>query len=101
MRKTRSIQATAKKYVLIITCLTLCAIHVELASGFLARDVFSLTLRHFITRKGKPKEVLSDKGLNSIGTDRELCEALDKLGQRKIYSDHLKIYGSLILPESP
>ena len=97
MRKTRSIQATATKYVLIITCLTLCAIHVELASG-LTRDVFSLTLRHFITHRGKPKEVLSDNGLNSIGTDRDLCEALGKLGQRKIYSDHLKIYGSLILP---
>ena len=36
---------------------------------------------------GKPKEILSDNGSNFIEVDRELCEALDKLEQRKIYNN--------------
>ena len=44
-------------------------------------------MRRFIARRGKPKEILRDNGLNFIGADRELREALEKLGQRKIYND--------------
>ena len=36
---------------------------------------------------GKPKEILSDNGSNFIEVDRELCEALDKLEQRKSYNN--------------
>ena len=58
----------------------------ELASDS-TKDVFPLTLRRFIASRGKPKEILSENGSNFIGADRELCEALEKLGQRKIYND--------------
>ena len=44
-------------------------------------------MRYFIARRGKPKEILSDNRSNFIGADRELREALDKLGQHKIYND--------------
>ena len=85
-RKTRRNQAIAKRYEVIFTCLTVRVVHIELASD-LTTDVFLLTLRRFIARRGKPKEILSDNGSNFIGADRELREALDKLGQRKIYND--------------
>ena len=41
-------------------CLTVRAVHIELASD-LTTDVFLLTLRSFIARRGKPEEILSDK----------------------------------------
>ena len=86
LRKTRSNQAIAKRYGVIFTCLTVRAVHIELAAD-LTTDVFLLTLRRFIARRGKPKDILSDSGSNFIGADRGLCEALGKLGQRKIYND--------------
>ena len=44
-------------------------------------------MRRFVARRRKPKEILSDSGSNFIEADRELREALNKLGQRKIYND--------------
>ena len=86
LRNTRSNQPIAKRYRVIFTCFTVRAVHIELASD-LTTYVFLLTLRRFIACSGKPKEVLSDNGSNFIGADRELREALDKLGQCKIYND--------------
>ena len=85
-RKTRRNQAIAKRYGVIFTCLTVRAVHIELASD-LTTDIFLLTLRRFIARRGKPKVISNDNGSNFIGADGELREALDKLGQRKIYND--------------
>ena len=56
---------------MIFTCLTVRTVHTELASN-LTTDAFVLTLRRFIEHRGKPKEILSNNGLNFIGTDREL-----------------------------
>ena len=76
----------AKRYGVIFTCLTVQAVHIELTSDLIT-EIFLPTLRHFIARRGKPKEIFSDNGSNFIGADRELREALGKLGQRKIYND--------------
>ena len=73
------------RYGVIFTCLTVRAVHIELDPD-LTKEAFLLTLRRFIARRGKPKEILSDNGSSIIRADRELREALDKLGQHKIYS---------------
>ena len=65
-RKTRSNQAVAKRYGVIFRCLTVPAVHIELASD-LTTDVFLLTLRRFVACMGKPKEILNDNGSNFIG----------------------------------
>ena len=82
-RKTRSNQATHKRYGALFTCLTTRAVHLELASD-LSTDIFILALRRFIARRGKPKEILSDNGTNFIGANRELRKALQDLNQSKI-----------------
>ena len=83
LRKSRSNQAIAKRYGVIFTCLTVRAVHIELASDLTT----GVTLRRLIAHREKPKQILSDNGSNFIGADRELLEALEKLGQRKIYTD--------------
>ena len=95
-RKARSNQAIAKRYGVIFTCLTVQAVHIELASD-LTTDAVLLTLRRFIACRGKPKDILNDNVSNFIGADRELCEALDKLGQHKIYNNLLSQNIDLIL----
>ena len=71
---------------------------IELASELKAK-VFFLILRRFIACRGKSEKIWSANGSKFNGADRELREALEKLGKRKIYSNcHLKIlYRSLIL----
>ena len=81
-RKTRSNQAKDKRYGVLFTCLTTCALHLELASD-LSTDIFILALRRFIARRGKPKEKLSDNGTNFIGDDRDLHQAIQYLNQSK------------------
>ena len=83
LRKSRSNQAIAKRYGVIFTFLTVRAVHIELASDLTT----GVTLRRLIAHREKPKQILSDNGSNFIGADRELLEALEKLGQRKIYTD--------------
>ena len=55
-KRTRSNQATAKRYVALFTCLTTRAVHLEIA-GDLSTDAFILALRRFISRRGKHNKV--------------------------------------------
>ena len=82
-RKTRSNQATHKRYGALFTCLTTRAVHFELASD-LSTDIFILALRRLIACRGKPKEILSDNGTNFIGADQDLGQAIQDLNQSKI-----------------
>ena len=51
-KRTRSHQATAKRYVALFTCLTTRAVHLEIA-GDLSTDAFVLALRRLISRRGR------------------------------------------------
>ena len=51
-KRTRSNQATAKRYVALFTCLTTRAVHLEIA-GDLSTDAFVLALRRLISRRGR------------------------------------------------
>ena len=49
------------------------AVHLELLNS-LDSDAFLLALRRFISRRGKPAELFSDRGTNFRGAERELHE---------------------------
>ena len=49
-------QAIAKRYGIIFTCLTVQAVHIDLASD-LTTDVVLLTLRRSIACRGKPRDI--------------------------------------------
>lgn len=67
-----------KRWGILFKCLTTCAIHIDLLHS-LDTDSFLMALRRFISRRGKPSELLSDQGTNFKGGDRELQEAFKAL----------------------
>jgi hypothetical protein len=82
-------RGVAKGWGCLITCLATRAVFLEVAPS-LQTDDFILLLRQFISRRGPPKEIRSDRGTNFAGANRELREALDELDQKKIESEMMK-----------
>ena len=68
-KRTRSKQATAKRYVALFTCLTMRAVHLEIAAD-LSTDAFILALNRFISTRGKVNIIRSDNGTNFVGATR-------------------------------
>lgn len=60
-----------------ILCLTTRAVHIEVLTS-LDIDSFLMSLRRFISRRGKPAN-LSDQGTNFKGGDRELADAFNAM----------------------
>ena len=100
--RTRSNQATAKRYVALFTCLTRRAVHLEIA-GYLPTDVFILVLRRFISRRGQVNIIRSDNGINFVGSSKELKQAIKNIDKSTV-NKHLVakgIKGKFSPPVSP
>ena len=91
IKRTRSNQATAKRYVALFTCLTTRAVHLEIA-GDLSTDAFILALRRFISRRGKVNIIRSDNGTNFVGASKELKQAIKNIDQNTV-NKHLVAKG--------
>ncbi|KAL0147788.1 hypothetical protein M9458_056904 [Cirrhinus mrigala] len=63
-----------KRWGIIFKCLTTRCVHLDLLCSMDA-DSFLLALRRFIARRGKPFELICDRGTNFRGGERELSEA--------------------------
>ncbi|KAI8122748.1 hypothetical protein CVS40_6377 [Lucilia cuprina] len=68
----------------IIICLTVRAIHIEIANS-LSTDSFLKCLRNFIARSGSPAEIFSDNGTNFRGADRFLREELENINFNEVH----------------
>ncbi|XP_050551821.1 uncharacterized protein LOC118281518 [Spodoptera frugiperda] len=73
-RKGRGAKVT-KCYLCIFVCLRYKCVHLEAVSD-LSKDAFILTLRRFISRRGKPIEIFSDNGRNFVATAKEISNFL-------------------------
>ncbi len=71
-------RSTVKRYGVLFTCLTIRAVHIEVADS-LDPDSCINALRRFISRRGQVSVMLSDNGTNFVGAERELREALSNL----------------------
>ena len=60
-----------KVYLCLIVCLSTKACHLEAVTE-LTTAAFLLTLKRFIGRRGKPKNIFSDNGKNFVGANSEL-----------------------------
>lgn len=78
-----------KRYGVLLTCMTVRAIHIEIAHS-LTTDSCILALRNFIARRGQPNEMFSDRGTNFIGANRELKEALQQVNQDRVMEYFVK-----------
>ena len=73
----------AKRYLCLFTCLTSRAVHLEMAYG-LDTDSFLNAFYRMANWRGLPEEMISDKGTNFVGAERELRELVKQLDQDKI-----------------
>lgn len=62
---------TVKSYMCLFVCLRYKCIHLEAVSD-LTKDAFLSTLRRFIARRGKPREIFCDNGKNFVGAARDI-----------------------------
>jgi hypothetical protein len=72
-----------KRWLCLFTCLLSRAVHLEMAFG-LDTDSFLRCLTRMASRRGYPKEIVSDRGTNFVGADRELRELVSQLEKTKI-----------------
>lgn len=69
---------TEKRWGMLFTCLTIRAIHIEIAYS-LSTDSCMLCIRNFISRRGTPKKIISDNGTNFHGAANEMQRSLREL----------------------
>lgn len=80
IKRARSI---VKRYGVLFTCLTIRAVHIEVANSLDTSSCIN-AIRRFICRRGQASTIRSDNGTNFIGAERELKEAIQELDQSKI-----------------
>lgn len=69
-----------KRWVALFTCLSIRAVHLELAAD-LTTDACILCIRNFVNTRGVPVRIRSDNGTNFVGADRELRACVDAFDQ--------------------
>ncbi|KAL2077938.1 hypothetical protein ACEWY4_025623 [Coilia grayii] len=84
-------RSLVKRYGVLFTCLTIRAVHIEVATS-LDTDSFINALRRFVARRGQVQELRSDNGTNFVGAERELKRAIGEWNQERI-SDTLSLRG--------
>ena len=72
-----------KRWSCVFTCLSVRAVHLEIAWA-MDTDAFLNAFSRFTSRRGIPKEVVSDNGTNFVGAVNELKEVFNQLDQEKI-----------------
>ena len=68
---------TLKRYGLLFTCLASRGMHLETLNSMEA-DSFISTLRRFINRRGKVRELRSDRGTNFVGARNEQSDQFSR-----------------------
>ncbi|XP_062706264.1 uncharacterized protein LOC134287709 [Aedes albopictus] len=74
-------RSLVKRWVVLYTCLTIRAVHLEIAAS-LSTESCMLALRRFIARRGAPQQIYTDNGTNFVGTERELARQLQDVNQK-------------------
>ncbi|XP_044766636.1 uncharacterized protein LOC123322713 [Coccinella septempunctata] len=72
-----------KRWCLLFTCMSVRAIHIEVAHS-LTTDSCIMAIQRFTSRRPCPREIFSDCGTNFIGTNRELQQQVKHLDHQKI-----------------
>ncbi|XP_064647086.1 uncharacterized protein LOC135499946 [Lineus longissimus] len=76
-------RSTVKRYGVLFTCLTVRAVHLELADS-LDTDSCINAIRRFIARRGQVVKLRSDNGTNFVASEKELKLAFRSIDQSRI-----------------
>ena len=79
----RRFRKTEKRWILLITCLSTRALHLELVES-MDTDSFLMGLRRFFGRRGKPAVIYSDNGTNIVSGEKELRSLIREWNQSQI-----------------
>ncbi|XP_055590061.1 uncharacterized protein LOC129742214 [Uranotaenia lowii] len=77
-----------KRWGVLLTCLTIRAVHLELACSLNTSSCI-MAIRNFIARRGYPAVFYSDRGTNFIGANRELREAMQSVAQHDLAQEFI------------
>ena len=72
-----------KRYGCIFTCLSIRAVHIEIAHS-LSEDSFLCAFQRFVSRRGRPEHVFSDNGTNFKADEQELRTSIQTWNQHKV-----------------
>ncbi|XP_055920890.1 uncharacterized protein LOC129952362 [Eupeodes corollae] len=91
-----------KRWGVLITCMTVRAIHIEVAHS-LSTDSCIMALKRFIARRGWPLEIYSDNGTNFRGASNELREAMKRINVDELATNFVgpNLKWNFIPPSSP
>lgn len=89
-----------KRWGVLFTCMTVRAVHIEVASS-LSTDTFLMVLKQFISRRGVPRQIISDNGTNFRGASRVLMNEIEKVCAKEVVNKHPEIEWRFIPPASP
>lgn len=78
-------RSRVKRYGCLFICLTTHAIHIEIAHSLDTAYMVN-ALRRFISIRGCPERIRSDRGTNFTRADKELKEAIEGWNQQKVNS---------------
>ncbi|XP_055622750.1 uncharacterized protein LOC129766258 [Toxorhynchites rutilus septentrionalis] len=74
-------RSNVKRWVALFTCLTICAVHMEVAHT-LSTESCKMAIRRFVARRGAPQQMFSDNGTNFRGAARKLNEEIRAINRR-------------------
>ncbi|XP_062557550.1 uncharacterized protein LOC134222414 [Armigeres subalbatus] len=78
-----------KRWIMLATCLTIRAIHLEVAHS-LSTSSCIMALRNLMARRGTPQKIYSDRGTNFVGANRELMQSNEAM----VEHEFVKEFGS-------
>ncbi|XP_055634144.1 uncharacterized protein LOC129774432 [Toxorhynchites rutilus septentrionalis] len=91
-------RSNVKRWIALFTCLTVRAVHLEIAYSLSTASCISC-IRRFLGRRGSPAEIFSDNGTNFQGAERVLRAQIDKELSETFTSTTMK--WSFIPPGAP
>jgi transposase InsO family protein len=77
---------TEKRYGVLFTCLTIRAVHLEVAHDLTTSSCI-MAIRRMVSRRGTVRKMFSDNGTNLRGADRELRQAIEELDDTELYDE--------------
>ena len=82
----RQRRSQVQRYGCIFICLTVRAVHLEVAPD-LTTASFINALRRFVARRGPVRHIYSDNGTNFVGSERVLKDSIAAWNQQQISQD--------------